>query len=234
MIVRRGPGVLHLVTQPDHAALAARIMAVWPPLEDAPRRGDILAAIEQHDRGWREADAAPTVDVATGTVLDFVHVPASVRQGVWSVSVGLLASMPWAAALVAHHAVTVYDRFRPAPEWHGFFDTMTALRREHLGRAGGDLPALAQDYVFLRLGDLLSLAFCTATDATAEFNGWAVRLEGTRVHVTPNLFRTAVRLDVAAREIPDVPYATNDALAAAIAAGVPRTLEGAIAPSGRA
>ncbi|MGE0814896.1 MAG: DUF3891 family protein [Vicinamibacterales bacterium] len=228
MIVRKGPGVLHLITQPDHAALAARVMAGWPPLEDAPRRHDILMAVEHHDRGWREPDAAPTVDVATGRVLDFVHVPTAVRQGVWPVSVGLLASTPWAAALVAQHAVTVYARFRPAPEWHAFFGAMTALRDEHLGRAGGDLAALARDYVYLRLGDLLSLAFCTGTDAPAEFDGWTVRLAGTRVHVAPNLFRTAVRLDVPAREIPDVPYASDAALAAAVAAAVPRTLAGTI------
>ena len=82
MIVRPGDGVLHLITQPDHAALARRIMSLWPSLQKAERRRDILTAIEHHDRGWREPDAAPTVDPATGRIHDFVHAPVEVRQGV--------------------------------------------------------------------------------------------------------------------------------------------------------
>src|SRR5687767_12815221 len=112
MIVRPAPGVLHLITQPDHAALARRIMEQWTSLQSAERREEILLAIEQHDGGWQEPDDAPTVDPETSTVFDFVRVPPAVRQDVWPRGVGRLAHSPWAAALVAHHAITVYDRYR--------------------------------------------------------------------------------------------------------------------------
>ena len=112
MIVRPGDGVLHLISQPDHAALARRIMDFWPSLAKAERRRDILTAIEHHDRGWAEPDAALTVDPATATIRDFIRVPPAVRQSVWPRSVAYLAGAPWAAALVAHHAITVYDRHR--------------------------------------------------------------------------------------------------------------------------
>jgi hypothetical protein len=229
MIVRPGDGVLHLISQPDHAALARRLMDFWPSLAKAERRRDILTAIEHHDRGWREPDAALTVDPATGRINDFIHVAIEVRQRVWPASVALLAAAPWAAALVAHHALSIYDRFRVLPDWQEFFGAMTSLRDEHLSRSGGDLKALARDYVYLRLGDLLSLSFCTAATAPETLGPWTIRRDGARLHVTPNPFVMDVTFAVEAREIPDVPYLTNDALRAAVAAGRSRALEGVVA-----
>lgn len=229
MIVRKGEGVLHLITQPDHAALAARLMALWPSLAASERRRDILTALTHHDRGWAEPDAAPMVDPASGAVLDFIHVPVAVRQGVWPVSVERLAAAPWAAALVAHHAISVYGRFHGHPEWDAFFARMTALRDEHLARAGGPIETLVRDYVYVRLGDLLSLAFCTGATAPEQLGPWTIRRDGSRLHVTPNPFVLDVTFAVEAREIPDVPYPTDDALRAAIAAGRSRALEGVVA-----
>lgn len=229
MIVRPGNGVLHLITQPDHAALARRLMTLWPSLANAERRRDILTAIEHHDRGWSDHDAAPTVDPATGTIRDFMTVPLDVRQGVWPVSVDLLNAAPWAAALVAHHALSVYDRFRPDAAWAEFFARMTALRDEHLARAGGDLKALAKDYVYVRLGDLLSLAFCTRAATPSELGPWTIRLDDATLRVRPNPFVLDVPFAIEAREIPDLPYPTDGALRDAIAAGRSRALEGVVA-----
>jgi hypothetical protein len=229
MIVRPGAGVLHLITQPDHAALARRIMEHWSSLAKVARRRDILAAIEHHDRGWAEPDAALTVDPATATIRDFVSVPAVVRQSVWPRSVAALTSVPWAAALVAHHAITVYDRYRQDVAWLDFFPAMTNLRDEHLARAAGDFKSLARDYVYLRLGDLVSLTFCTGATAPESLGPWTIRLAGAQVHVTPNPFAIDLPFAVEAREIPDVPYPTDDALRAAIAAGHSRALAGLVA-----
>ena len=229
MIVRPGDGVLHLITQPDHAALARRIMSLWPSLQKAERRRDILTAIEHHDRGWREPDAAPTVDPATGRIRDFVHAPIDVRQGVRPDSVRRLAAAPWAAALVAHHALSIYDRFRADDAWTEFFARMTALRDEHLAAAGADMKALARDYVYVRLGDLLSLAFCTAASEPSTLGPWTIRLDGSRLHVDPNPFILDVTFAIEAREIPDVPYPNDETLREALAAAPSRALEGVVA-----
>ena len=231
MIVRPGAGVLHLITQPDHAALARRIMEHWSSLAKAERRRDILTAIEHHDRGWGGPDAALTVDPASATIRDFISVPAAVRQAVWPRSVADLAAAPWAAALVAHHAVTVYDRYRHDAEWRDFFPAMTALRDEHLARAAGDLKSLVRDYVYLRLGDLVSLTFCTGATTPAALGPWTIRLAGAHVHVTPNPFAIDLPFAVEAREVPEVPYPTDEALRAAITAGRSRALEGLLAVS---
>lgn len=228
MIVRPGDGVLHLVTQPDHAALARRLMTLWPSLQKAERRRDILTALEHHDRGWQHADAAPTVDPATGRIHDFVHAPVEVRQAVWPVSVDRLAAAPWAAALVAHHALSIYDRFRGDVAWDAFFAGMTTARDAHLAASGGDLKALARDYVYVRLGDLLSLTFCTAATEPATLGPWTIRRDRSRLHVEPNPFVLDVPFAVEAREIADVPYRTDAALRAALAAAPSRALEGVV------
>lgn len=228
MIVRQGDGVLHLITQPDHAALARRLMDHWASLHTVERRRDILTAIEHHDSGWAMPDAAPMVDSATGRILDFVHVPAAVRQQVWPRSVARLAGAPWAAALVAHHAVTVYDRFRGDPDWQAFFPELLALRNEHLARAGGDLKTLVRDYIYVRLGDLMSLTFCTRDPAPQSLGPWTMRLDGAHLHIAPNPFVLDITFAIEAREIPDVPYAADEVLRAALAAAPSRALEGVL------
>jgi Protein of unknown function (DUF3891) len=112
VIVRTVHDGLELITQPDHAHLAGAIMKRCVPLAARPRRDAILLAIREHDNGWIEEDAAPAVNTETGSIFDFVSAPLSVRHAVWPRGVRRLASTPWAAALVAQHAITVYDRFR--------------------------------------------------------------------------------------------------------------------------
>ena len=228
MIVRPGDGVLHLITQPNHAALARRLMAHWISLAKVAHRREILTAIEHHDRGWAEPDAALTVNPVTGVIRDFIQVPAAVRQGVWPRSVERLAAAPWAAALVAHHAIAVYDRLRDDPEWQDFFPAMIALRDRHVARSDGDLKTLVRDYVYVRLGDLLSLAFCTRAATPAAIGPWTIQLVGEHLHVSPNPFVLEVPFAIEAREIPDVPYPTDETLRAAITAGRSRSLEGAV------
>ena len=89
MIVRTNPDHLLLITQPDHAALSAVIMARWrgDGLPSHPRREALLLATAEHDAGWAEVDAAPVVDLTSGRLLDFVQAPDAVRQEVWPRSI---------------------------------------------------------------------------------------------------------------------------------------------------
>ena len=230
MIVRPAAGSLHLITQPDHAALARRIMEHSRPLRDAARRESIRLAIGEHDNGWREVDDAPSADAATGRVLDFITLPLGERQGVWPRGIGRLAGRDrWAAALVAHHAAFVYDRFRPDSAWTRFFSDMEAARAEHVAASGLGLDQLLQDYVHLRLGDLISLVFCTRTSDTVVHDGWSIRLESDRVLVTPDLFDGEdVGFTIEAREIAEMPYRGDTALREAVQAARSVTLKGSV------
>jgi hypothetical protein len=218
MIVRDAGDVLQLITQPDHAALARRIMDHWTAddLPVSPRRASILRAIEEHDHGWLEVDAAPIVDSATGRIADFISAPLEVRQGIWPRGVTRLAADPWAAALVAQHAIHVYARYTNDPDWQRFFEKMSGLRSEFLDRTGLTLEVLLDDYTFLRLGDLISLAFCNAWRDEHQHGRYTIRCTDSRVAISPDPFGgTRVPVDIPARELPSRGYRNGADAAAA-------------------
>lgn len=201
VIVRPEGDRLLLITQPAHARLARTVMERCVPLALHPRRGAILRAVAGHDAGWADADAAPLV-TADGSIADFVNAPVAVRQGVWPRSVAALADDPWAAALVAHHAITVYDRFRPDAAWSAFFADMADRRVDLVRESGLSLDTLEEDYAYLRLGDLLSLAFCTGIETPQQFGGWTVQRHGRRVSITPDAFGGVIPMAIDAVDLP--------------------------------
>ena len=230
MIVRPAGERVVLITQPDHAHLAREVMERCAPLAPRPRRESLLRAVGEHDAAWAEVDAEPRVDPESGGVLDFVRVPLATRQGVWPRSVALLADDPWAAALVAHHAVFVYDRFRAVPDWTAFFAAMERSRGERLAASGLALGDLLADYPFVRLGDLISLAFCTGSPDEQRVGEWTVRLAGDRVLVRPDPFGGAeVPVAIEARELGGGPFRSDEELRAAVRVAPVTTLSGAVA-----
>jgi hypothetical protein len=208
MIIRPAESSRVLITQPDHAALAARIMQHWRSegFPESDRRSLILLAIEEHDNGWREPDARPIVDETTGRILDFVSAPDATRRGVWPRGVERLAATPYVAALVAQHALYIYRRYRTEPAWAPFFADMEATRDRHLQRAAPRTRAdLSADYFFVRLGDLASLTFCNAwSEPQTDESGYVVRVDRDRLIVTPDPFRgRALSIEIDGREFPE-------------------------------
>jgi hypothetical protein len=213
MIVRHEGSSQILISQPDHAALAGEIMRGWLAngLPDSPRRAEILLAVDQHDNGWREPDSAPIVDAATGAVLDFVSAPDPVRRGVWPRGVHRLAGRPYAAALVAQHAIHVYARYRAIHDWRPFFTKMEAVRDLYLHRAPAvSFHELVEDYFFVRIGDLISLTFCCGwTAEQVDPSGYLVRLDGSHLTVTPDPFAGRLAaVAVSGRRLGDAKFAS--------------------------
>ena len=205
MIVRTDLEPPLFITQPDHAALAATIMRGWDSggLQESPRHVAIMLAIQAHDNGWQEVDLEPCLDPANGHVLDFVHVPEDVRHAVWKRGVARLAGEPYAAALVAQHALHVYRRMRQQPGWRQFFVDMTAARDRHLSASHETVETLQREYAFLRLADLASLTFCGVdTNGQAQEMGYDIRLEGPRLFIAPDPFGGGVfDIEITGREL---------------------------------
>ena len=229
MIVRQAGERVQLITQPDHAHLARRVMEHCVPLAMHTRRREILHAVGEHDNGWTEEDAAPRVNLSTGRIFDFVSAPASVRQSVWPRGIARLADDPWAAALVAQHAITVYDRFRSDSEWAPFFAGMEVSRDEMLRSCEHGLETLISDYVFVRLADLISLTFCVGWKDEQRFGEWTVLSVGDRVLVTPDGFGgKEIPIQIDAREIPDRPFQSDMELRDTLRVATVTTLEGIV------
>ena len=236
MIIRVGESSLMLITQPDHAALAQHIMQHWRAdgLPESPRRAAILLAVNEHDNGWREVDAAPIVDPATGGIRDFITAPDEVRRSVWPRGIERLAATPYAAALVAQHALYIYRRYRSDPAWGSFFADVEALRDRHLqSQPSATLDDLLSDYPMVRAGDLASLAFCNGwTDDQTDAPGYVIRLQGERLVVTPDPFEGRdLPIEITARALPRRAFASAADAAEAFATAPTATLKGVV--SGR-
>ena len=228
MIVRPLRDSLLLITQPDHAHLAGAIMSRAVGLQSHPRRESILLAVAEHDNGWAEPDSEPIIG-PSGDVADFISAPIAVRHGVWPRAVLRLAADPLAAALVAQHAITVYDRFRSDDAWTQFFADMTALRDNRLARTSLTLEALVADYAFVRLGDLISLTFCTGWTTSQQYGEWIVQRDGDTVLVTPDLFAGGtVSLEIEGTEIPRRIYESDRDLREQIGLGARTRLQGTV------
>ncbi len=209
---------LYLITQADHAALAARIMAEWKAGAwlRHPQRERILRATAQHDCGWRESDASPSVSPETGMPYDVVNAPLAIRQGAWRIALDRLEPEdPYLAALVAHHALTVYTRYRGLNAWHYFFVEMEARRNELLSCAAIGLEELLSDYRILAMGDRWSLIFCYGwrePNPMYEYTG-TLSADGRELRVSPDAFDgDSVRLEVRSRRIPRRFYSSDDDL----------------------
>jgi hypothetical protein len=244
VIVRTAGDALWLVTQPDHAGLAAALMEAWceEGLPARPTRAAALYATAHHDIGWAAFDAAPSVDPETGRPVDFISAPPAVKQAVWRHALQILPPhSTYAAALVAQHAISILRRYRADPGWHAFFDDMdrdrdhwfaAAGRSEAAGEAGIDPPAalrqsFLQDYAVVGIGDTLSLTFCNGWTSPQAAEGYGIQLAGTELRVCPDPFDgRCVTLRVAARRVPDRRYESDDDLRATWRGARAETLEG--------
>jgi hypothetical protein len=217
VIVRPAHDALQLITQPDHAHLAAAIIGHAQALTTRPRRGAILLAVAEHDNGWAEEDAEPILNPATGQLADFINVPVALRHRVWPRAIQRLAHDPWPAALVAEHALIVYDRFRSEEGWESFFTGLEAARDDMIGKSGLTMAELVGDYEFVRLADLISLIFCMGIPHPQRYADWTVRLTGGDVVVTPDLFdHRVIPLEIHARSISNQRFQSDADLRAAV------------------
>lgn len=225
MIIRPANGSTDvlLVTQPAHAALAAVCMAAWRG-DDFPaseRHDEVLFATLHHDDGWLDVDTAPLVSEVDGRLLDFTSAPDHVRLAIWPRAVKLLESSPYVAALVAQHALQIYEPYRRTMA-SGFFGEMEALRNRHLAEAAPlTFDDLVRDYFFVQMGDTLSLTFCNAWTGSRRLAGYTIHLDGSRVSVDPDPFGgLEVPLSVVARRLPNQPFSQPEARKAFDAAPV--------------
>jgi hypothetical protein len=152
-----------LITQPDHAHLAAEILSLWRAggLPDNPRRDDLLFAAREHDNGWREADAAPRWDAERGRPHDFITLPARERIEVWERGVcRFAAERPYASLLIARHALNLFGGRRGEEGWGRLLDFLEDFERDLLEETGVEPETLEEDYRWIDLADQISLAAC--------------------------------------------------------------------------
>lgn len=209
MIFVNLPGSLLVVTQSDHARLAADLLAMMqaPGLECHPRRDALLRAVAEHDNGWWEADAAPRLDPQSGAPVDFRSIDDETRREIWLRGVERHAQAePYVAGMIVSHALRLLDsRFRPDRSWRPFLDLLTERRQELVEAAGLSLEELLADDSWLELADELALVgatgeagFLDRRDLRAEARADELRTE---VGLDPFPFVGSTTFELASRHL---------------------------------
>jgi len=222
MIVRRDGADWLYINQVDHSRLAGRLMAAWQAdgFPGRPTHARVLRATSEHDLGWQEPDAAPTVS-PEGQPLDFMTVPLAIKQPPFGRAVAALETEdPYVAALVAQHAVTVYRRYAADPAWRAFFAHLEARRDDLVAQtAPAGFDSFLQDYTMVAVGDLFSLVFCNGWPDPYLMESYQAILRDGRLTISPDPFAGAtVALEVVARRIPARVYASDQDLRDTLAA----------------
>ncbi len=92
-----------LISQIDHAVLAAEVAAAWgnDDVPTLPLRDELLRAIRLHDDGWYDWEQVPTIVPETGKPRDFTEMPMAEAATIWTESVELAARGPVSTAAAA-------------------------------------------------------------------------------------------------------------------------------------
>ncbi|MFN7941897.1 MAG: DUF3891 family protein [Thermoanaerobaculia bacterium] len=237
MIRRRSDEGWWVVTQADHARLAADLLALFrlPELIDRPRRRELLLAVREHDNGWWEADAAPRVDAATGLPLDFREAPPELRREIWRRAVERRADEePYASALIATHALRLLADRRADDEYGEWLAALEERRAELLGASGRTIADALADDRWLELADDLSLAACLGDGRFVQTLGFRAQVETTasavEVRLAPFPLAGTTRFALPARALPPRRYASGVDLGVELAAARWRELTVRLAP----
>ncbi len=221
MIVVAEEGRLLLITQPDHARFAAQLLALWrrPEVAEHPRRTELIEAVREHDNGWREADAAPRVDPATGRPFDFRSLPEAPRRELWLRGIERFAvERPYVALLAAQHARELHRQRAALPGWRQFLARVGERRDELLSEAGLERSALEADYRWLELADTLSLMACCRATEPLTRGRLTARWRAGRLELEPFPLAGATTFELPCRRLPDRRYHGESDLAGELGA----------------
>lgn len=248
MLVLPTDGCLQLVFQHDHAMLAGRFAAAWPAefIAHRDRRDDLVEAVACHDAGWQDADARGVIDSSTRRPSSFLRLPLQAYPPIWGASIEEAARQgPLAGYLVARHCAALARMGRPSEEdpegqaalaaFQANVDRKVARLAEVIAPAPrpGPYPlaesALENDFRFLQLNDILSLAVCgghTEPRLLGFLQGSRLGPDGVEAEMpepftlwlAPWLFEPGmIEETVPVRTIPDRAYENQEALSGAIA-----------------
>lgn len=247
-MIRRPDGANWLlVTQPDHAALCGLFAERWGtpagPFAPVEPRDPLVFAAREHDNGWAEWEAAPTVDPSAARPRHFTEMPIPEYLPIWRRGIRRAADRDaYAGLLVSLHGTRLM-RGRHAGGRDGPEDR-EALRRfleeqEEFQARTWETPGrgdTAADSRLLAAWDRLSLLLCcgpipaaTLEEVPARPGPLAIRLipEGERsAALDPYPFAGGpLAVTVPARRLPARPYPTPAALREALAVAPTESLE---------
>lgn len=220
MIVTPATGSLRLVTQGDHAHLAAEILSLVrrPELVEHPRRSRLLRGVREHDNGWRELDAAPSVDRRSGRPQHFRSLPDAERRELWDRGARrLMDDDPYVCLLVVRHARELHHSRRGEPTWSDWLEKLDTLEKDLLEASALTAAELAADHRWLAIADSLSLALGEEAPQRFQAGDFSARLDGLTLRLSPFPLAGRTTFRLSCRHIPDRAYADDRELGRTLA-----------------
>jgi hypothetical protein len=261
MLHRDDPDGLIVIAQPAHAWVSGQLARAWGNATVGPvtPREAVCLGAEQHDVGWVEWEAAPTLNPATGRPHTFMEMPLAHHLALWSGAAGrALTQGRYAALLVSLHGTGLYQRRdltadTPADAaavraflereraWQA--DLLATLRADPAWAAATAPATVTRNQRLVAVWDRLSLLLCMGLRAPRTIEGvpaaqGALTLtltprngDPTRVRIDPWPFATtSVTVTVEGRRLP-APYDDEAALRSALAQAPWVTIETRLEPS---
>ena len=168
-----------LFSQVEHARLSGALaraairgfssQAETPPTPELLRaRDEVIRAIEQHDEGWAEWEAWPSLD-ADGKPPSFLEMPLGQSLAIWSQCIEHARHLgPLAASMVAGHFQTLLSKASDAdrPEAVAWREQAAADRKNLIAQWNGQNPGTQGSRIpeealnWLQELDVLSLLLC--------------------------------------------------------------------------
>ncbi len=237
-----------LILQPDHAA-ACGLMAEWwgsaGGVFAPPDPSDAVAlAAREHDNGWAEWDAAPTVDRQTGRPRNFTEMPIPEYLPIWRRGIrrttdrdryaGLLVSLH-GAYLLRHRRARGTDPPEDQEALEGFLKEQAMLQEQTQQMLGQHRDAVPRNFRLLQVWDRLSLLLCCGPIPSTTLDRVPARDGTLDIAVLPDSERSAalrpypfgrspLEFTVPARRLPARAFATPEILRSALALAPTETL----------
>ncbi len=244
MIRRQDGNDWLLISQLDHAQVAADVAAAWDGTAVAPLpfRDLLLPAIRHHDDGWEEWEALPTIDPLNGKPRDFTEMLLPVALDIWMHSIARCADLSPQAGLwvsrhfcyLAEHAMTSHkDNAAERTALQSFLRIQQSFQSESWASVGEPLTAehIETGFRHVQFFDRVSLWICcarrdkptTMTTPAGESMQFTPR-GATTIAVAPSAFTSSVELSVTARRIPARSYDDDHDLQTALQSAPPERL----------
>jgi hypothetical protein len=186
MLHRQEGESLVVISQPAHAWVSGQLADAWGDASAgfAAPSAEVRVAAHQHDIGWLDWEAQPTLNPETQLPYAFNQLPTLQHLGVWSTSTPrALAYGYLPATLISMHGTYLYERFH---DFNADADEEAAAAREFLRREGEfQRDALARIEALHGIGeervrelralistwDAMSLALCMGATKRRGFSG---------------------------------------------------------------
>src|SRR3546814_383479 len=152
-------------SQPHHSAIAGHIAGHWKVtnFRGFDQLESVLFIIGAHDHCWREADAAPLLNTATGRPYSFDDYPEDRKIKLYAKGVDdIEKTNPYAAWLCSRHFGSFFETAGKGPAQEYYLQEIARQTRleQQLIRQGHDLSAGDYHFNLLQFCDNLSLFIC--------------------------------------------------------------------------